>query len=314
MEAQPRLSIGIPVYNGERFLEELLINLLNQTFKDFEIVICDNASTDRTEELCLSYARGEPRIRYYRNKQNLGAHPNFNKVYALSTAPLFKWAAHDDLYEPSFLSRCIQILDANPDVVVAHSDCVFADELRRPFTATAADAYIDPRSGSIFKLDPAGLVEGRSATRRFWNVLFRMQCGTQIFGVIRREALARTGLVRDFYGADKLILAELALLGRFAQIREKLFIKRWSNSTDNAYSLRLRQLAAFSSAPFGKGLSAVGIGACLGMVSLLGPKVILSSLMGEARRQELLSRPWRSQDETKAVDNASARPFLEDQR
>jgi glycosyltransferase involved in cell wall biosynthesis len=328
METQPRLSIGIPVYNGERFLGELLINLLHQTFQDFEIVICDNASTDCTQELCLEYVQKEPRIRYHRNQRNLGAIPNFNKVFVLSRAPLFKWAAHDDLYDPSFLGKCVQILDENPDVVVVHSDCVCVDELCRPFVATGTGSYVDPRSGYTFKLDPGGLAEGCSAMTRFWDVLFRMRCNMPIFGVIRRRALARTRLQQDFYGSDKLVLAELALLGRFAQIREKLYMKRfhqdmswalsipdrrkWSNNAGTAYSLRLRQLAAFSRAPLGKGLSNASMGVCLGMVSLLGPKVMVASLMGGARKQERETLPWRRQGRTTQTGNPP--PFPEVRR
>jgi glycosyltransferase involved in cell wall biosynthesis len=314
METQPKLSIGIPVYNGERFLEELLINLFHQTFQAFEIVICDNASTDATRDICLKYSAKDSRIRYHRNERNLGANPNYNKVFALSRAPLFKWAAHDDLYEPTFLEKCIRMLDANPDAVLAHSDCLCVDEMRRPFAAGPAPfTYIDPRSGHSYKTDPIGLAEGRRPVGRFWEVLFGMDCNMHIFGVIRRQALARTGLQRNFYGTDKLILAELALLGRFMQIREKLYLKRfhgdmswilsiaerrnWSNSFDAAYSLRLRQLAAFSSAPVGKGLSAAEIAACLGIVSLLGPKVVIKALRGYERQRKAQTTPWRQQTE-----------------
>jgi glycosyltransferase involved in cell wall biosynthesis len=86
----PRLSIGIPVFNGEEFLPELLDSLLAQTFSDFEIVICDNASSDRTAQICCEYASRDARIRYFRNDTNLGALPNYNRTFELSTAPLFK--------------------------------------------------------------------------------------------------------------------------------------------------------------------------------------------------------------------------------
>jgi glycosyltransferase involved in cell wall biosynthesis len=309
MESQPELSIGIPVFNGENFLEELLIALRNQTFNTFEIVICDNGSTDRTGQLCLDHAAKDPRIRYYRNERNLGANPNFNKVFALSRAPLFKWAAHDDLYEPTYLEKCVRILRENPDVVLAHSDCLCVDEWCRPFAQMATPScYIDPRSGHTIRLDPPDAAEGRWVIQRFWEVLFRMGSNLHIFGVIRREALASTHLLRNFYGTDKLVLAELALLGPFAHVPERLFIKRyhkdmswmlslaeqrkWSESSGVIYSRRLRQLSAFMSAPFGKGLSVSSLVACLGIVLLLGPKVIITALSEERRRQTLIA-PWR---------------------
>src|ERR1700751_3293571 len=109
----PKLSIGIPVFNGQEFLPELLDSLLAQTFGDFEILICDNASTDRTPQICSEYARRDSRVRFVRNQRNLGAVANFNRVFELSTAPLFKWAAHDDLYHQAYLDACVSLLEKN---------------------------------------------------------------------------------------------------------------------------------------------------------------------------------------------------------
>src|SRR5215211_4893186 len=99
----PQVSIGLPVYNGERYLALCLDSMLAQSFKEFEIVISDNASTDQTAEICRSYQNKDRRIRYFRNEQNAGAAWNHNRVFELSSAPLLKWAACDDLHEPLFL-------------------------------------------------------------------------------------------------------------------------------------------------------------------------------------------------------------------
>src|SRR6476620_6905800 len=124
----PRLAIGIPVFNGQEFLPELLDTLLAQTFRDFEILICDNASNDRTGDICREYAHRDTRVRYFCNERNLGALANFNRVFELSTAPLFKWAAHDDLYRPEYLETCVRLLDEHPDTVLAHTGTAFIDE------------------------------------------------------------------------------------------------------------------------------------------------------------------------------------------
>src|SRR5262245_11232182 len=84
-KAKPRVSIGMPVYNADKFLPEALQSLVNQSFADFEIVISDNASTDRTEEICRSYAQRDQRIRYFRNTTNIGVFRNFNQVFHLSS-------------------------------------------------------------------------------------------------------------------------------------------------------------------------------------------------------------------------------------
>ena len=94
---KPRVSIGLPVYNGQEFLEETLHSILNQTFNDFELIICDNASTDRTAEICRSFAKRDRRIRYYRNEINLGAAKNFNGVFFLARGEYLKWSDNDDL-------------------------------------------------------------------------------------------------------------------------------------------------------------------------------------------------------------------------
>ncbi len=77
----PAVSIGLPVYNGDNFLAEAIDSILRQTMEDFELIISDNASTDRTEEICREYAAGDSRIRYYRNESNLGAMANYNLVF-----------------------------------------------------------------------------------------------------------------------------------------------------------------------------------------------------------------------------------------
>ena len=151
----PRLSIGLPVYNGERYLAEAFDCFLAQSFQDFEIIICDNASTDRTAEICRSYAQRDPRLRYYRNEKNLGAIPNFNRVFELSRSRFFKWAAHDDLYHPRYIETCIRILDENPDVILAHSKTAFVDDRGAPFPvdpATGERVLVPPPT--IHKLDP----------------------------------------------------------------------------------------------------------------------------------------------------------------
>src|SRR5512139_3267591 len=119
---KPRVSIGVPVYNGENFLKDALDSLLAQTFKDFEIVIADNVSTDQTEEICRSYAAKDARIRYYRNETNIGAGPNHNRVFELSRGEYFKWVCHDDMCAPEFLERCIEVLDRDPSVVLCHAE------------------------------------------------------------------------------------------------------------------------------------------------------------------------------------------------
>src|SRR5712691_1090037 len=139
MYSTPLLSIGLFVYNGERFLEEVLHSILSQTFTDFELIISDNASTDRTGELAQAYAKRDDRIRYYRNEKNMGAGWNVRRVYELATGKYFKWAAADDLLEPDLLRRCVEILESDPDCVVAYARTKEVDE-----NGTFIKNYITP--------------------------------------------------------------------------------------------------------------------------------------------------------------------------
>src|SRR5262249_36899823 len=125
---KPRVSIGMPVYHGEPFLKEALDSILAQTYSDFELIISDNASTDRTQEICTAYAAKDKRIQYSRNDKNLGAAKNYNRVFELSSGEYFKWAAHDDICAPDFLVRCITVLDQDPSVVLCYPREIGIDE------------------------------------------------------------------------------------------------------------------------------------------------------------------------------------------
>jgi glycosyltransferase involved in cell wall biosynthesis len=229
----PQLSIGLPVYNGERYLAEALESLLTQTFGDFEIVISDNASTDGTADICRSYQVQDDRIRYFRTENNVGAALNFNRTFELSCAPLFHGGACDDLYEPLFLERCIDILDRDPRVVLSHARTKFIGDQGEPLAFDQErDCYIDSygdvqgASGDVMRPQPSHIGEAARPERRFREVLWLMGWSLPLSGVIRREALLRTSLYGTYSGADKVLLAQLALQGRFHEVDEELFAKR----------------------------------------------------------------------------------------
>ena len=105
----------MPVYNGQNYIVQALDSLLSQTYSDFELIISDNASTDSTQDICKDYASRDARISYVRQVENLGAIPNFNRVFELSRGQYFKWASHDDLCEPTCLERCVEVLEHQPE-------------------------------------------------------------------------------------------------------------------------------------------------------------------------------------------------------
>lgn len=208
---KPRVSIGLPVYNGERYIAETIDSHLAQTFQDFELIICDNASTDRTEQICRENAARDTRIRYVRNPGNLGAAANYRLAFELSSAEYFRWNPSDDLCGPEFLARCVELLDREPSVVLAY-----------PKTK-----LIDERGQVISEYEDCLRVESNRASDRFVQLLQNLRLCNALYGLIRANVLRRTALLRNFIGGDIPLLAELALYGEFREIPEFLFFRRF---------------------------------------------------------------------------------------
>lgn len=211
----PRVSVGLPVYNGERYLAETIESLLDQTHKDFEIVISDNASTDRTKEICQKYMAMDGRIRYHRNPENLGAHANYNQAFLRARGVYFKWASSNDLCGPRFLEACVRALDEHPEVVLAH-----------PRTR-----LLMGDSGATEEYQERVHVDQDQACERFCDFLEHCYFNNVMNGVIRAENLRHTGLMGRYGGADIVLMAELALYGKFVQVPEVLFFRRLDPST-----------------------------------------------------------------------------------
>ena len=212
MSNLPRVSIGLPVFNGERYLEETINSILNQTFTDFELVITDNASTDRTQEICLSYVNQDSRIHYHRNHKNLGAAPNYNLAFELASGEYFKWAAHDDLIAPDFLFRCVDALDQNPDVVLCYCKTTLIDGQGIPL-----HDYVPEPDTSV-----------REPQKRFRNLLLTdtIWAGVLTFGLIRSGSIKQTAKIGSYPSSDEVFVAELTLHSHFYEIPEHLFFMR----------------------------------------------------------------------------------------
>jgi glycosyltransferase involved in cell wall biosynthesis len=219
MEAQhPRVSIGVPVYNGANFLAGTLDSILAQTFCDFELIVSDNGSTDATEAICREYAARDRRIRYVRNATNLGAAKNYNRVFELAAGEYFKWNGHDDPLAPRFLERCVECLDRDPELVLCFSRNRAIDE-------HGAERGVGVLTARTFAPKPQ--LGSPRARVRFYHAVVADHPQGAIFGLIRRELLARTALIGSYRSSDLPLLGELALLGRFHQIPEVLQDRRF---------------------------------------------------------------------------------------
>ena len=231
----PLVSIGVPVYNGERFLAQALDSLLGQTLQDFELIISDNASTDGTADICLDYAARDARIRYVRQPSNIGGPRNWNFVALEARGRYFKWASADDFCDPRMLEKCVAVLSADPSVVLCYGRACIVDEEtgeQRPFArdVSAVDSRPSERFKSVFR-----------------SLLLT---GNPQQGVIRLDVLRRTPLEPLYPQGDMVLMAELALRGRLVLLPDILFYRRLGPRTWSMH-LQPTELQAFFYPGFG---------------------------------------------------------------
>jgi hypothetical protein len=219
------VTIGVPVYNGARYLESTLDSLLAQAHEPIELIISDNASTDATQEICLRYAGRDARIRYERNAENLGAVWNFNQLARLACGPYFMWAGAHDQWEPSYVARCVELLERDPSVAVAFTHARQMDEDGSTLQERMADDA-DTR--------------GWSSLARFRFVTWHVRVCNVIHGVIRRSVLLKTSLFQNIWCPDHLLIAELALLGSFGQLDDVLFHRRRNRQPEGSEEFKQR--------------------------------------------------------------------------
>ncbi len=206
------MTVGLPTYNGAAFLEETLESLLAQDLSEFEIVISDNGSTDATEIIGRRAAASDPRVRFERSPENRGAAWNYNHLLAPARGQYFKWAADDDLCAPTFLRRCLEELERWPDAVVAWPQTTLIDEHGETMAA------MDDANLELIDADPVARLAQLLHNREEWH---------PVFGLMPTDVLRRTRGIGAFVLADAALLAELALLGTFRQVREPLFLRRY---------------------------------------------------------------------------------------
>lgn len=206
--SNPRVSIGLPVYNGANYIRAAVRSILEQDYPDFELIISDNASTDETEAICRELVAEDPRVRYHRNEKNLGAARNYNIVFELARGEYFKWQAHDDECDPAMIRECVAALDQAPArVAMVYPLAVLINE-----------------HGEVLR-GPLDRIESRDSrpyyrlSRLFWE----LNMCDPVFGLIRTSYLKQTQLIGAYFGADYVLLGELAMLGEIWEIDRPLF-------------------------------------------------------------------------------------------
>jgi glycosyltransferase involved in cell wall biosynthesis len=221
----PRISIGLPVYNGEAYLGQAIESLLCQTFHDFELIVSDNCSVDATAEICKKFVARDHRVVYHRNDHNLGAAANYNRVVELAKGECFVWANHDDLWAESYLEKCITQLDAFPEAVLVYARSAIID---------ASKILVMPLKHGLGLEDKQPLLR----LRKFHNLFYEVSRqkgwhdGTceglwiPVYGLIRTHLLRKTSCIGPYISSDTVLLEELLMLGPFIEIGEIMFFKR----------------------------------------------------------------------------------------
>jgi glycosyltransferase involved in cell wall biosynthesis len=208
------VTVGMPIYNGERYMRAAIDSVLNQTWRDLELVISDNGSTDATPRIAQDYAARDPRVRYYRCDRNRGPAWNHNRVLELARGRYFKWAACDDVCAPELVEACVRELEADPSVVLAFPRAQLIDSEGKLLGDTGINDLA---------------TDSHDVARRFRSLIsvnHKLHCVLEVFGVMRTESARRTGMFPYVARGDSIFLVRLALLGRFVQIPRVLFFNR----------------------------------------------------------------------------------------
>jgi len=222
----PLLSVGLPVYNGLPYLEETLRSVRDAEFQDYELIVCDNASTDGTGEVVQELARKDPRIRYFRNERNIGAARNFNRSFELARGKYFRWLASDDLHSHGAIARCVEVLERDPSVFLAFPRTRVIDAV-----GNVAQDYDDGDGWS-----------SSSPAERFGYSLGRWGLSNPMFGVMRSDVLRTATLQGDYPASDLVMQSDLAIRGRFVRVSGEYYYRRIHHRcTDSLDAVALAQ-------------------------------------------------------------------------
>jgi glycosyltransferase involved in cell wall biosynthesis len=205
----------MPIYNGEPTVREAIESVLAQTFTNWELIVSDNASTDRSAEICREYAERDSRIRFVQNETNIGASNNYNVTFNLARGRYFNWFPCDDVMLPGFLEKCVEALDANPDYVMAYTRGMRIDKDGEPYYDYAK--ILEPTPWPTKAKD-----RYRRLIRQLLSTGSSVAIPLYVFGVMRREVLAKTHLVRHYLGQDDNLVAEIVLAGQVYEVPESL--------------------------------------------------------------------------------------------
>lgn len=226
-----KVSVLLPVWNEEQWLRKRIDSILSQDWEDFELIISDNASTDRTEDICRYYAKTDRRIKYWRQKDNIGGAKNFEFTLEQSLGEYVTFAGGHDLWSSNYIRALKEKLDAKQKVVVSF----------------AKVAWIDSDDNPLEKHRGIYCTEGVSSPIRRFN-LYMWADQNPIYGMMRREPASEAWPTNDYIVGGQIFLQRMAILGQFAYVPEATFYRRENRKKET----REERLARYQSSLFDK--------------------------------------------------------------
>jgi len=213
------VCIGVPVYNGEKFLKNALDSLLSQTFTNFNLIISDNSSTDSTQSICQEYAQKDKRIQYYRQTKNMGIVSNHKFILNKAKSKYFVWAAADDLWNNTFLEKNVKILENNKNFIGSISEIKQGYDLKQDWKTIVKNT----KPKNFTKGESVQLICGSYSNRIKTLLKLRQESG--LYAVYRTEILKKSVDVDELYVWPFQILFKIAKFGETNLIDEVLMYK-----------------------------------------------------------------------------------------
>jgi Glycosyl transferase family 2 len=215
----PLVSVGIPVFNGERFVRQAIDSILAQSHRNLELIVSDNASTDGTSAIGREYAMRDPRVRYFRQQRNIGAPGNWNFVATQARGKYMKWGSANDYCDKKMLTACVEVLESDPRVVLCYGTTRLVDEVTGTMQSFDGDFSLTEERPSV----------------RLSRLLSEMSLNNPQSGVIRMDVLRKTGLERPYPSGDLVLMAELAMAGMFILLPQPFQYRRIGARTFSSF-------------------------------------------------------------------------------
>ena len=211
----PLVSVGLPVFNGESFLRGAMDSILGQSHANLELIVSDNASEDGSAAIAEEYAARDPRVRFFRQPRNIGATRNYNFVAARARGKYMKWASANDYCDAAMFASCVEVLESDAGVVLCYGRTRLVDEA----------------TGAVRSFDGDFQITDELPSVRFSRVVTQMTLNNAFNGLMRAEALRKTGLIRGYPAGDIVLMAELAMAGKFVLLPQPFLHRRMGPRT-----------------------------------------------------------------------------------